>query len=244
MQADQEKGIFRIEKYTKEVPTNIIPFLEDWLKEESKYLTPATVKDYQNSIKNHLIPWFKRHPYNLHELQYDNLCLMGDIKREGKGKLNVMYCLRRALEYAKKSNRIQALPVFPEKSKYNIVSPIITWLPEDRQIKVIQAIPWEHQYIFWWLKYHMRRPSEAMALYKIDYKKDLNAFLICRSFSSKVLINQTKTKKQHLIPCHSEFTEIMKSMPDHIDSPFFFVNPHSRLPGKNYQHDYIRRPLE
>jgi len=34
MQADVEKGIFRIEKYTKEVPTNVIPYLEEWIEEE------------------------------------------------------------------------------------------------------------------------------------------------------------------------------------------------------------------
>ena len=120
-----------------------------------------------------------------------------------------------------------------------VVDPIIKWLPEARQIKVIKAIPDEHQPIFWWLKYHLRRPSEAMALYKTDYLKEEDAFHIRRTFSAKQLVEHTKTKRQHLIPCHSEFKKIMQRMPVYIDSPYFFVNRHGRLAGKHYQHDFL-----
>jgi hypothetical protein len=33
------------------------------------------------------------------------------------------------------------MPLFPEERKYEIIDPIIQWLPEERQIKVIRAIP-------------------------------------------------------------------------------------------------------
>jgi len=49
-----------------------------------------------------------------------------------------------------------------------------------------------------------------MALYRADYFKDQNAFIIRRSFSAKQLVEYMKTKKQHLIPCHSEFKKIME----------------------------------
>ncbi|OPY04708.1 MAG: Phage integrase family protein [Syntrophus sp. PtaB.Bin001] len=230
---------FRIEKYTKEVPTNVIPYLQEWVEEEKPHLSPAAYKDYLNSIKNHLIPWFEKNPVQLHEIQYDVLCrLLGEIKRVGKGKMNVMYCLHKCLDFAWKSGRIQAMPPFPEKGKYGIVDPIITWLPEDRQIKIIKAIPEEHQPIFWWLKYHARRPSEAMALFKEDYDQTLDAFIIRRTFSNKKLVNYTKTHKQHVIPCHSEFKAVMEKMPVSFGS-FFFVNPYGKLKGKHYQHDYL-----
>lgn len=240
IRADVENGTFKIEKWTGGIKTDVIPYLWEWFEEAKKTLTPATSKDYKNSIKNHLIPWFTKNPYQIHKLQYDVLCkLLNDIKRTGKGKKNVMYCLRRCLVHAFKSNRIPVMPLFPEESKYNVIDPIIQWLPEDRQIKVIQAIPEIHQPIFWWLKYHLRRPSEAMALYKIDYIRDEDAFHIRRTFSAKQLIEQTKTKRQHLIPCHSEFKKIMKKMPVHIDSPFFFVNPRGKLKEKHYEHGYL-----
>jgi len=235
MRADYENGTFRLEKYKGDSASDIIPYLHLWLQEDSGSLSPATKKDYENSIRNHLVPWFTKHPYQLHEIQYDVLCrLLNDINRSGKGKKNVLYCLRRCLVYAFKSNRIAAIPMFPEEKKYGIVDPIIRWLPEARQIAVINAIPEEHQPIFWWLKYHVRRPSEAAALYRADYLKDQNAFLIRRTFSAKKLVEYTKTKKQHLIPCHSEFNKIMQRMPVRIDSPYFFVNPHGKLDGKHY----------
>lgn len=241
MRSDYENGTFRIEKWTGQTRSDVVPYLMEWLEEAKKTLTPATSKDYENSVKNHLIPWFTTHSLQLHEIQYDVLCrLLNDINRTGKGKKNVMYCLRRCLVHAFKSNRIPAMPYFPEESKYNVVEPIIQWLPEDQQVKVIRAIPEEHQPIFWWLKYHLRRPSEAMALYRIDYLKDVDAFHIRRTFSAKQLIQQTKTKRQHLIPCHSEFKKIMEWMPVRVDSPFFFVNPRGKLAGKHYSHCVMR----
>jgi integrase len=242
MRADVENGTFRIEKWKGGQKSDLIPYLWKWLKEDGDTLSPATKKDYENSIKNHLIPWFKKNQYQLHEVQYDVLCrLLSDINRTGKGKKNVIYCLRRCLVHAYKSNRISAMPLFPEEKKYNIVEPIISWLPEERQIKVIRAIPEVHQPIFWWLKYHLRRPSEAMALQRIDYDKALDAFTIRRTFSAKKLVQHTKTHKIHVIPCHSEFKKIMEKMPIRIDSPYFFVNPNGKLKDEHYhyQHDYL-----
>ena len=84
------------------------------------------------------------------------------------------------------------------RKKYNIVDPIIKWLPEEQQIKVINAIPEEHQPIFWWLKYHLRRPSEAAALHRCDYDKEQDAFIIRRTFSNNQLVQHTKTHKIRL----------------------------------------------
>lgn len=235
MRADVENGTFRLEKWKGDTASDIVPYLALWLSEDTGSLSPATKRDYENSVRNHLIPWFTKHPYQLHELQYDVLCkLLNDINRTGKGKKNVIYCLRRCLVYAYKSNRIATMPLFPEERKYNIVEPIIRWLPEARQMAVINAIPPEHQPIFWWLKYHLRRPSEAAALYRADYDKNMDSFHIKRTFSAKKLVEHTKTKKQHLIPCHSEFKKIMAKMPIRLDSPYFFVNPHGKLEGKHY----------
>ena len=239
LQSDVENGIFRIEKYTKEIPSNVIPYLKDWVESQKNLLSPATYKDYLNSVTNHLTPWFEIHPYQLHEIQYDVLCcLLGDIKRSGKGEMNVLYCLHRCLDFAWKSGRIQAMPPFPEKNKYGLIDPVIEWLPEKRQDDIIKFIPKEHQPIFWWLKYHARRPSEAIALHKIDYDKTQDVFVIRRTMSNKKLVEYTKTHKQHVIPCHSEFKAIMEKMPVTF-GPFFFVNPCGKLKAGRYQHDYL-----
>lgn len=150
MQADYENGTLNIDRWKGKIQSDVVPYLKQWLQEISKTVTPATAKDYRNSIKNHLAPWFDRNRVQLHEIQYDVLCrLLSDIKRTGKGKRNVLYCLRGCLDYAFKSNRIAVMPAFPEAKKYNVIEPKIKWLPEARQIKVIEAIPVEHQPIFW-----------------------------------------------------------------------------------------------
>jgi len=237
MQADQESGFFRIEKFTEQ-STDVIPFLRDWLQTQV-HLSPATAKDYENSIENHLIPWFRVNPVMLHEVQYDVLCrLLAEIKREGKGKQNVMGCLHAALIYAHKAGKILTVPPFPEKRLYQIEPTVIEAIPEARQIAIIQAIPEEHQPIFWWLKYHYRRPSEAMALYKEDYEKERDCFIIRRSFSNKKLVQHTKTHRIHVVPMHSDFMEWHRKKSVAL-GPFYFTHQSSRLPDKRYQHDYL-----
>jgi integrase len=238
MRSDDESGFFRIQKYTKQ-ETNVIPFLLNWIDTRS-HLSPATKKDYLNSINNHLIPWFEKHnDIMLHEIQYDVLgTLLNDIKRVGKGKQNVMYCLHTALLSAVKSGKIQTMPEFPEKKEYGIEETLIKTVTEERQIRIIQTIPIEHQPIFWWLKYHFRRPSEALALHKEDYDEEKDCFIIRRSFSNKKLVQHTKTHKIHIVPCHPEFKLWIEKM-DKRFSKYYFTHGTSRLEGKRYQHDYL-----
>jgi len=69
MRSDYENGVFRLTKYTRN-ETNVIPFLLAWVESET-HLSPATKKDYLNSIHNHLKPYFQTKNIMLHEIQYD-----------------------------------------------------------------------------------------------------------------------------------------------------------------------------
>jgi integrase len=234
MQGDTENGVFRIEKYTGKGWTDTVPYLYEWLDVVGGDISPATYKDYRNSIKNHLEPFFKEHSFQLHEIQYDVLRkLLNSIKREGKGRANVMYCLHACLTYAWRSKRIPELPPFPEKRHYRITEKTIQWLPEERQLAVLEVIPKQHQPIFYWLKYHLRRPGEAMALHRADFDREQDIFIIRRSISARKLINRTKTGVEHIIPCHSEFKPYMELMRKDI-SQFYFTCDNSRSDGKRY----------
>ena len=106
------------------------------------------------------------------------------------------------------------------------------------------AIPEIHQPPFWWLKYHLRRPSEAMALFKEGYDSHLNAFIIRRTISARQLINRTKTGVEHIIPCHSQFEPLMRALRDRPTkylSPFLFTCPSSRHEGKRYTHSIMAK---
>ncbi len=234
MQGDTENGTFRIEKYTGKGWTDVVPYLNEWIEAVRGDLSPATYKDYRNSIKNHLAPFFEENPFQLHEIQYDVLrMLLNSIQRGGKGKANVMYCLHACLQFAWRSRRIAEIPPFPEKRLYHIHEKVIKWLPEERQLAVLQNIPMEHQPIFYWLKYHLRRPGEAMALHKVDYDPATELFIVRRSISARQVTNRTKTGAEHVIPCHDEYKPFLKLLKPNF-SPFFFTCKSSRSEGKRY----------
>lgn len=235
MQSDVENDTFRPEKYQKPAWTDVIPYLEAWVEGVVKdTCSPATYKDYNNSIKNHLAPFFRDNPFQLHEIQLDVLTkLLNSINRVGKGKQSVMYCLHACMDYAWRSQRIPAIPPFPRKREYQIVEPVIRWLPEARQMRLIDAIEPEHQPIFWWLKYHVRRIAEAEALHKEDYDADQDTFTVRRSISNRQLVSRTKTGAVHVIPCHDSFRVCFESIPRGF-GPYFFTCESSRQRDKQY----------
>jgi integrase len=144
-----------------------------------------------------------------------------------------MNCFHAFMVFAWRSERIPEVPPFPEKSEFGLVQPTIKWLPEERQMNIISAIPEVHRPIFLWLKYHLRRPSEACALKKEDYDLFNDIFTIRRTLSDRKLVESTKTNTVHVIPCHSEFTGIAKQC---LSKPgdFFFQNPRARKTHKRY----------
>lgn len=237
MQGDVENSRFRLEKYTHD-QYDVVPYLETWLEVVKPTLSPATYKDYKGSINNYLKPFFAKKMLELYEIQFDTIMeLLTTINRGGKGKMNVIYCLHACLKYAWKAQRIPSIPPFPERKDFQVVDPVIKWLPEDRQDKIIMAIPVEDQPIFWFLKYHLRRPGEAMALLKEDFQDGI--FTIRRGISNYQEIARTKDKQTHLIPMVSAFepwfiAEEEKQKKHGIISPYLFVNVNGRRKGKRY----------
>ncbi len=259
-QAQEGLTRFRIEKYTGKGWTDVIEYFEEWLSTKEKK-KPATYKGYKSYFKIWIKPFFKKHPVMLHEIQLDTLDKMLDsIKLSGKGKYNVMNCFHAFMDYAWRARRIPEVPPFPKKEDYELVEPTIVWLPEDRQVKVINAIPERDQPIFWWLKYHLRRPSEACSIRRTDYDEFNQVFIVRRSVSARTLVDTTKTEAEHCIPCHSEFLPHMERLlrpvkrvvfkdqrgndrflKDEQDSPFLFVNPLARKNGRRYTGESLNR---
>jgi integrase len=238
MQGDVENGIFRIEKFTSEGWTDVIPYFEKWLDTKVS-MKPATYKGYKSYFKNWIKPFFEAHPVQLHEIQLDTLtALLASIKLSGKGKHNVMMCFHVFMDFAWRSKRVFEVPPFPKKAEYNLVQPTITWLPSERQISILDAIPDEHQPIFWFLKYHLRRPSEACALHKVDYDIINKVFTIRRSISARKLVNSTKTGKEHVIPCHSNMIQLIDYL-SQLPGDYMFQNPRARKDGRRYTNESL-----
>jgi integrase len=126
------------------------------------------------------------------------------------------------------------------------VQPTIRWLTEDRQDRIIQAIPIDDQPIFWWLKYHLRRPGEAMALHRDDYDASEQVFKVWRGISNYQEIERTKDGQIHLVPMVSVFApwleyEIEKQRRYGIISPYLFVSLKGKHTGKRYTASTMER---
>lgn len=242
MQGAVENGTFVLERYTKEGWTDIVPLLDDWLKNTKKNISPATHKGYKSYVKNHIKPYFEKKPeLMLHDIQLDVLTdFLNQLPLKPKGKMNVMYCLHAFLDYAKRSRRIIAMPSFPKKNAYQFEPNKIKWLPEARQLNILEKIPEIHQPIFYFLKYHLRRPGEAIALKREDFENGV--FTICRSLSARNVVDKTKTGEIHTIPCHPDFERFIEvEFAKATISEFFFTCPTSRNQGKRYSNEIMNR---
>ena len=237
MQGDVENGVFRVEKYTGNRYTDVIPYFEQWMatKTGSK---PGTVRLYRSLFNNHIKPFFEENPVQLHEIQLDTLdALILSIDLASSSKHMCMTIFRAFLDYAWRSKRIPEVPPVPKRGEYGIEQPKIKWLPEARQMAVINAIPEKHRLIFIFLKYHVRRPAEAMALMKIDYDRFNRAFHIRRGISGGKLVTSTKTRAEHIVPCHRAMIDDIERLVDTDDGcPFMFSNR-----GRRYTEGVLNR---
>ncbi len=244
MRGDDERGVFRLEKYTLRA-SDVVPYLETWVEAVKGTLAPATYKDYKGSVRNWLKPFFEARNVQLHEIQYDTIMeLMAFINRTGKGKLNVVSCLHACLDYAWRSNRLAHMPRFPKKRDYQIIQKPIIWVPEARQSKILDAIPIEDQPIFRFITLHLRRPGEAMALRKEDYVDGV--FTIRHGISNYQEIDRPKDKKHHEVPIVSDFepwlaVEREKQKSRGIISPYLFASLRGRLKGQRYTEATMER---
>lgn len=246
MRSDFEDKTFYIEKYIKKDFSDVITFIDSWL-ENAEDLAPATYKGYKSYVNNHIKPFFQRHNrITLPDIQLDVLeNLRKSLKKKGlspKYQINIMYCMHLILDEAKRSRRIQSIPSFPKKKKYQQIKKPIEWLPEDRQLNVIEQIPKQHQPIFYFLKYHLRRIAEACVIHKSDFDGDV--FTIHRSVSARQETAKTKTGEIHTIPCHPDFEPYLeiereKQKKLGVFSPYLFVNPMARKKGKRYTNESL-----
>lgn len=244
MQSEIENGTFYLDKYVKKGFSDVVPFIDKWLENIKNDLSPATYKGYKSYVKNHIKPYFQKHSQlSLHDIQLD---VLKDLKKSlplsPKGKLNVMYCVHTILDEAKRSRRIMFMPSFPKKKEYQLIKKPIHWLPEARQLNLLEQIPEEHQPIFYFLKYHLRRPAEACALHKEDFNNEV--FTISRSVSARQVVNRTKTGDIHTIPCHPDFEpfieiEKQKQIKYGVISSFYFINPRAKKDGKRYTNESL-----
>jgi integrase len=131
------------------------------------------------------------------------------------------------------------MPAFPEKKYFQAQDKPVEWISTDRQMAVIEMLPGEHQPIFLWLKYHLRRPAEACALHWSDYDAENQCFIIRHNLSNRVLVERTKTGASHIVPCHDEFKPVLDGLRRSNIGKFVFTHKNSRQDGKRYNVKFL-----
>jgi len=149
MRADWEAHLrgeraFDIQKYRQARYTDVIPYLWEWIGNEEG-MTPGGKARYESAIRAWLEPFFRKHPHQLHEIQFDTFKkLIAWMKEHGKKPKTIKNTgdtLVACLKCAKMSRRIPMLPYFPKKKDYGIKVTPPVWITETEQIKIINAIP-------------------------------------------------------------------------------------------------------
>ena len=226
------KGAFNINKYIKR-KSDVGVFLNRWLEAKKPNLSENTYYSWRGFIKNHIEPYFDNRNIALHEIDFTILLeFVNQLPHKGQSKITVLSPLKSALAHAKQRDRIiEVMPDFPGRRDIKIQKKSIKWLPVDRVFNVIHSMLDCHQPIFVWCYLHMRRPSEAMALWKSDYTDDM--FHIQRDFVMSKLVDYTKTDRDYVTPCAKAFKPYTAQMAKSF-SPFYFVNPYGKTKTKHY----------
>lgn len=233
---------FDINKY-RDKYTDVIPYMETWLKTKEGKVMPGTMKPYKIAVNKHLIPFFERHPVQLHEIQKDTInLLLSELECAPKTKMNIINVLHACLMDANESNRIPKMPGFPKKGDYQIHKKPIAWITKEEQDSIFKHIPDEHKPIFTWLRQSWRREGEAIALLRSDYDKRIDAFVIHRGISDRRIVEKTKDGEIHVWPCDDVFRPHLKPGLERQDfSPYMFTCSSSRMDGKRYTREILMR---
>lgn len=232
-----DKQQFRPERwiYQAKKEGTVESYSQGWLERMEPSLAQATIHDYRNSFHNHINPVIG--PTFLEDVNKDRLIvLLNSIKREGKGKKNVMAVLKQMFKDAYESGHISQVPVFPRMTgKNQIVKPQIKWLEPQEQFQILEAIPKHHRPIFTFLMLTGCRPSEARAFRREDIRSNHIVFAVAFGHTQKDL-KEVKGKKVMPFPLTEALKELFDSTPRYL-SPFVFLNEDT---GKAYNRNIQR----
>jgi integrase len=213
-------------RHKQSSPLHFKEYSKAWL--ETLEVSNATMHDYLNSLNNHILP--KLGKEYLPDITEDRLKIFQKkIKREPKGKKNVMDVLRMILKSARKSGFISKVPDFPP---LKVEKPRIRYIKQKDQWRILAAIPPEHRYIFTFIVLTGCRPSEARAFRKVDIKDD--HIIFAKTFGRGEELKKVKGFNEAPFPLYGALKELLDSVPSNL-TPFVFIHPKTGGPySKNF----------
>lgn len=224
---EQTRGIFNPARHLKKKPLHLKQFSREWLKRIKSEIEATTLKDYRNSLENHILPNIGNK--FLPDIGHDDLKnLMNKINRSPKGKKNVMGCLHRLMVDAKLSGHIHQLPPWPKFTGRNtIIPPAIKYISAKDQWLILENIPLKHRPIFMFMIATGCRPSEARAFRWTDISE--HHIIFEKTFNHLEELRPVKGKKIVPFPMTAELREILGGVKRNF-SEFVFLNPTTKAP--------------
>ncbi len=213
----QEVIVYEIQNHTfnpsKYVKREFKKFLfknciKKWLEFSEEKLKPSSMKDRKRIAKSLLIPYFKR--IDVREIKASHIqdFYASLKKREISNKTiyNILAELKAFLNFLRKREEIDRVPVFPE---VKVEDKPIVWLTPEMQKKILSYIPDIHKPIFIFMVTYGCRPGEARALMwdAVDFENEL--IFIKRTFSNKKLVNIPKEGKWKVLPMLPHIKEML-----------------------------------
>ena len=228
IRSEIDYGEFYPKSYYPDSPLSISEYAKEWL--ECINVKPATAKDYSNSVRNFITPYFENK--DIRRIRYNDIVKFHKwIKRSDKGKYNVVSCLKTILRYAWRNEDITKVPPFPKLS-YQL--PEIEYLTFEQQNSVLEKIPARDRPIFYLMQEYGVRPGEASALCR-DCVTDLE-IIIKRSLHGFSLEETTKTGQPRRYAITDFMHSVLETMPKSINKYVFH-----RSDGKPYHNRTLNR---
>ena len=209
-----EQNEFRLENY-----------FSRYLEYCSLRLKPGTLKEKNRIFRQYILPHLGT--MDIREIRGSHVFslytkIMKKKELSEKSVKNILTELKALLNYARKVGDLRELPPFPE---INPPAPIIRWIDEDIQQKVLENIPKEHLPAFIFIITYGCRPGEARALMWdcIDFKNE--TILIRRTFSKNTLVEIPKERDWKVLPLLPHIRAILENLAENAESSFVFTSP-------------------
>jgi hypothetical protein len=238
---------FKLSKYKGTGGTDVVDFINQYIKEGMGHMKPGARKSATSRLKNWVIPFFQPMNILLHEITIGRLIDLAKFPPLSfKTRKNILYDFKACLEYAFVKEKIPFRPSVPKQKFYKMASDvaaeddIIETIPRWKQTDIVDAIPVEDQPLFLWLMSQPgRRPVEAYGLHKSSYKSITDSFTIKYNISDRTLVKCPKNGR-FKAKCSDLFRPMLMRC---LNTPgkFMFVNPRARRPGGRYSDDTANR---
>ncbi len=222
-------------KYVKKDFKNFLfeNYIQKWIDFSEPRLKPNPLRERKRVVKKYLVPFFKgmdiREIRSSHIQDFYSFLEKNHSNLSKKSILNILSELKAFLNFARKREDIEKIPVFPS---IKVEEKPIVWINQETQKKILEVISPEHRPIFIFLFSYGCRPGEARALKwdSVDFTNKL--IYIRRTFSHRKLVETPKEGKWKVFPMLPHIEKMLKELYKNRKSDFVFCHKRANHYGE------------